>query len=106
MATVKVTDKTFQGEVLDAGVPVLVDFWAEWCGPCKMIGPALEELASEYEGKLIVAKVNVDENPNPPAKYGVRGIPALFMFKGGEVVSNRTGAAPKASLKGWIEETV
>ncbi len=106
MATVKVTDKTFQGEVLDAGVPVLVDFWAEWCGPCKMIGPALEELASEYEGKLIVAKVNVDENPNLPAKYGVRGIPALFMFKDGEVISNRTGAAPKASLKGWIEESV
>ena len=106
MATVTVTDKTFEDEVLGAEVPVLVDFWAEWCGPCKMIHPALEELAVEYEGKLKVAKVNVDENPNLPAQYGVRGIPALFMFKGGEVVSNRTGAAPKASLKGWIEETV
>jgi thioredoxin 1 len=106
MATVKVTDKTFENDVLGAEVPVLVDFWAEWCGPCKMIGPALEELASEYEGKLIVAKVNVDENPTLPAQYGVRGIPALFMFKDGEVVSNVTGARPKAALKGWIEETV
>ena len=106
MATVKVTDKTFQEEVLASDTPVLVDFWAEWCGPCKMIHPALEELAVEFEGKLKVAKINVDENPNLPAKYGVRGIPALFMFKGGEVVSNRTGAAPKASLKGWIEESV
>ena len=106
MTTVKVTDKTFQGEVLDAKVPVLVDFWAEWCGPCKMIGPALEELASEFDGRLKVAKVNVDDHPSVAAQYGVRGIPALFMFKGGEVVSNRTGAAPKASLKGWIEETV
>jgi thioredoxin 1 len=74
--------------------------------PAKQIGPALEELATEYEGKLKIAKVNVDENPNLPARFGVRGIPALFMFKGGEVVSNRTGAAPKASLKGWIDETV
>lgn len=104
--TVKVTDKTFQDEVLGSDVPVLVDFWAEWCGPCRMIGPALEELATEYEGKIKIAKVNVDENPMLPAKFGVRGIPALFMFKGGEVVSNRTGASPKASLKGWIEETV
>ncbi|WP_299133606.1 thioredoxin [uncultured Amaricoccus sp.] len=106
MATVKVTDKTFQDEVLAADVPVLVDFWAEWCGPCKMIGPALEELATEYEGKIKIAKVNVDENPGLPAQFGVRGIPALFMFHKGEVVSNRTGAAPKASLKGWIEDSV
>ena len=104
--TVKATDASFEQEVLKSDTPVLVDFWAEWCGPCKMIHPALEELAVEFEGKLKVAKVNVDENPNLPAKYGVRGIPALFMFKGGEVVSNRTGAAPKASLKGWIEESV
>lgn len=104
--TVKVTDSNFDEEVLASDVPVLVDFWAEWCGPCRMIGPALEELAGEFEGKIKVAKVNVDENPGLPAKFGVRGIPALFMFKGGEVISNRTGAAPKASLKGWIEDSV
>ena len=103
---VAVTDGTFKTEVLEAETPVLVDFWAEWCQPCKMIAPHLEKIASEQEGKLKVAKVNVDDNPTLPAQYGVRGIPALFMFKGGEVVSNRTGAAPKASLKGWIEETV
>ena len=100
------TDATFDETVKGSATPVVVDFWAEWCGPCKMIGPALEELAEEYDGKLIVAKVNVDENPNLPAQFGVRGIPALFMFKDGEVISNRTGAAPKASLKGWIEESV
>jgi thioredoxin 1 len=104
--TVKVTDKTFQDEVLGSDVPVLVDFWAEWCGPCRMIAPALDELATEYEGKIKIAKVNVDENPELPAQFGVRSIPALFMFKGGEVVSNRTGASQKASLTGWIDETV
>jgi thioredoxin 1 len=106
MATVKVTDTTFENEVLAADTPVLVDFWAEWCGPCKMIGPALEELADEYAGKIKIAKVNVDENPGLPAQFGVRGIPALFMFKGGEVISNKTGAAPKATLKGWIDDSV
>jgi thioredoxin 1 len=106
MATVKVTDNTFQDEVLASDVPVVVDFWAEWCGPCKMIGPALEELSEEYGGKIKIAKVNVDENPGLPAQFGVRGIPALFMFKGGEMVSNKTGAAPKASLKSWIDESV
>jgi thioredoxin 1 len=106
MATVKVTDTTFQDEVLGADVPVLVDFWAEWCGPCRMIGPALEELSEEYEGRIKIAKVNVDENPSLPAQFGIRGIPAMFMFKNGDVVSNKTGAAPKASLKSWIDESV
>ncbi len=106
MATVAVTDDTFDTEVKEADLPVVVDFWAEWCGPCKQIGPALEELSEELDGKVKIVKVNVDENPNSPAQMGVRGIPALFLFKDGQVVSNKTGAAPKASLKGWIEESI
>ncbi len=106
MATVAVTDATFDEEVRNSDIPVIVDFWAEWCGPCKQIGPALEELAVEYEGKLKIAKVNVDENPNSPAMFGVRGIPTLFMFKNGEVISNKVGAAPKAMLKSWIDESI
>ncbi len=102
MATVAVTDATFDAKVRQSPIPVVVDFWAEWCGPCKMIGPSLEELAVEFEGKFKVVKVNVDENPNSPAQMGVRGIPALFVFKNGEVVSNRAGAAPKAALQSWI----
>ena len=102
MATVAVTDATFDAEVRHSPIPVFVDFWAEWCGPCKMIGPSLEELAVEFAGKFKVVKVNVDENPNSPAQMGVRGIPALFVFKDGEVVSNRAGAAPKAALQSWI----
>ena len=106
MATVAVTDDTFQTEVLDSDIPVVVDFWAEWCGPCKQIGPSLEELSDEMNGQVKIAKVNVDENPNSPAQMGVRGIPALFIFKGGEVVSARAGAAPKASLQSWITESI
>ncbi|SIO20197.1 thioredoxin [Vannielia litorea] len=106
MATVAVTDDTFTTEVKESDIPVVVDFWAEWCGPCKQIGPALEELSEEFDGKVKIVKVNVDENPNSPAQMGVRGIPALFLFKDGQVVSNKTGAAPKASLKGWIEESI
>ena len=106
MATVAVTDDTFDSEVKNSDIPVVVDFWAEWCGPCKQIGPALEELSSEMDGKVKIAKVNVDENPNSPSQLGVRGIPALFIFKNGEVVSTKTCAAPKAALQGWIEESI
>ncbi|MCU0853601.1 MAG: thioredoxin [Rhodobacteraceae bacterium] len=106
MSTVAVTDSTFDAEVRNSDIPVVVDFWAEWCGPCKMIGPALEELSAEYAGKVKIVKVNVDENPSSPAQMGVRGIPALFLFKNGQVVSNKIGAAPKAALKSWIDSAV
>ena len=106
MTTKAVTDSSFEDDVLKSEQPVVVDFWAEWCGPCKQIGPALEELSTELEGKVKIVKVNVDENPNSPAQMGVRGIPALFLFKDGEVVSNKIGAAPKAALQSWINESV
>ena len=106
MATVPVTDATFDAEVRQSAIPVVVDFWAEWCGPCKQIGPALEELSTELSGRVKFVKVNVDDNPNSPAQMGVRGIPALFMFKGGQVVSNKIGAAPKAALQSWIKSEI
>ena len=106
MGPVKVTDQNFQSTVLDSKIPVRIDFWAEWCGPCRQIAPALEELANEYEGKLTVAKVNIDENPQVPTKYGVRGIPTLMIFQNGQVAATKVGALPKTKIKEWIDASI
>jgi thioredoxin 1 len=106
MSTVPVTDDTFQTAVLQSQLPVVVDFWAEWCGPCKMIGPIVEEIAGEYQGKLKVAKLNVDENAAVPAKHGVRGIPTLILFKNGTVVAQKVGASAKSQLTAWIDSNL
>lgn len=98
------TDASFETDVLQSDIPVLVDFWAEWCGPCKMIAPVLEEVAKEYEGRLRVAKVNVDDNSETPVKYGVRGIPNLILFKDGNVVATKVGALSKSQLTAFLEE--
>ncbi len=103
MATKTVTDDNFQDEVLGASGPVLVDFWAEWCGPCRMIAPALEEISKEMGERVTVAKLNIDDNPDAPAKYGVRGIPTMILFKNGEPAATKVGAAPKSALQSWLE---
>jgi thioredoxin 1 len=104
--TKPVTDQSFESDVLKAPGPVLVDFWADWCGPCKAIAPALEEIGAEYAGKLTVAKVNIDENPVTPNSYAVRGIPTLILFKDGKPVSTKVGAAPKSALKQWVDSAL
>ena len=102
----QVTDTSFDSDVLKAEGAILVDFWAEWCGPCKQIAPALEELSQELGGKVTIAKVNIDDNPGTPGKYGVRGIPTLMIFKNGQVAATKVGALPKSKLKEWIESVV
>jgi thioredoxin 1 len=106
MATVNVDNNSFKSDVLDSSEPVVVDFWAEWCGPCKMISPSLEEIATEMNGKIKVAKLNIDENPELAAQYGVRSIPTLMLFKNGEVADMKVGAAPKTALSAWISGAV
>ena len=103
---VYITDDTFAEEVLKSNVPVLVDYWAEWCGPCKMIAPILEEIAPDYVGKLKIAKLNIDENPNTPPKYGIRGIPTLILFKEGEVLNTKVGALSKSQLTAFIDSNL
>ena len=101
-----VTDSTFDTEVLNSDVPVLVDYWAEWCGPCKMITPVLEEIASDYSGKIKVVKLNIDDNPDTPPKFGIRGIPTLMLFKGGEVEATKVGALSKSQLTAFIDSSI
>ena len=106
MALIIINDSNFEKEVLKSNILTLVDFWAEWCGPCKMIGPALEEISEEMKNDIRITKLNIDENPLTPQQYGVRGIPTLLLFKNGEVVSEKIGALPKAKLTEWISENI
>ena len=106
MATVNVTDENFDLEVLKSDKPILVDFWAEWCGPCKQIGPTLEEISDEMANEIIVAKHNIDNEPNTPTKYGVRGIPTMLLFKSGELKATKVGATTKSNIVSWIKENI
>ena len=102
----QVSDQSFEEDVLKAAGPVLVDFWAEWCGPCKQIAPSLDKIAKEMEGKVTIAKVNIDDNPQTPTQYGVRGIPTLLIFKGGQVAAMKVGALPESKLREWIQQSI
>ncbi|CAN7638148.1 thioredoxin [Phenylobacterium sp. LjRoot225] len=104
MSTVKVTDESFDKDVLQAEAPVLVDFWAEWCGPCKQIAPALEQISDELSGLVTIAKLNIEESPTTPSRYGVRGIPTMMLFKGGQMASMKVGAMPKQKILEWLSE--
>jgi thioredoxin 1 len=104
MSTVKVTDESFEKDVLQAAGPVLVDFWAEWCGPCKQIAPALEQIADELGANVTIAKLNIEESPTTPSRYGVRGIPTMMLFKGGQMASMKVGAMPKQKILEWLNE--
>jgi thioredoxin 1 len=105
MSTVKVTDESFEKDVLQASTPVLVDFWAEWCGPCKQIAPALDQISEELAGAVTIAKVNIEESPTVPSRYGVRGIPTLMLFRDGQMASMKVGAMPKQKILEWLQET-
>jgi|SRR5581483_4575561 len=106
LGIVSVTDDTFEAEVLKNAAPVLVDYWAEWCGPCKMIAPVLEEIAKEYDGRIKVAKINIDENPATPPRYGIRGIPTLMLFKNGSVEATKVGAVSKSQLSAFLDDNL
>ena len=106
MPTKSVTDNSFENDVIKSDKPIVVDFWAEWCGPCKQIGPALEEISEEMSNKVIIAKHNIDQEPNTPTKYGIKGIPTMLLFKDGELKSTKVGATTKSNILDWIKENI
>ena len=106
MATKKITDESFETDVVKASIPTVVDFWAEWCGPCKQIGPVLEEISDEMKDQVVIAKHNIDEEPNTPTKYGVRGIPTMLLFKGGQLKATKVGATTKSNIVSWSEDNI